>query len=152
MGIQGHLLSTSKELELSGTLSTLDLDSNHTHLIHIVEISEIDVQVTLKSKAKGEKILMFPVDLDETFDQLLLKVESKESDESGVDIMDSLCLCHKSATDSSKPREADGKKVIASTCITHCELVALNKADKGKYEKKSMAQVAPAKNQKGKRK
>ena len=133
-----HPPSAIKELKPSDTLASLGLDTNQTQLIRMEELSEIDVQVTLKAKDKTEKVLpIFKIDIDLCFDELLIKVEREEGEKSEVDLMDSLCLCHTTEIIGEKLKEVDGKRTIASTCITFCKLVALDRTS-DEYEKKNV--------------
>ena len=132
-----HPSSAIREVQPSDTLAILGLDTNQTHLIRMEELSKIDVQVTLKTKDKPAKVLMFKVDVDQSFDELLTTVERQEGEASGEELMDSLCFCHMTEATGGKPKEVDGKKLIASTCITFCELVALDKKSVD-YEKKTV--------------
>ena len=122
-------LGSAIELEPERELASLDLDTNQTHFIQIKEMNEIDVRVTLKMEGKPEKPLTFKVALDETFEQLLEEVKRIEG------ITESLQFCQKPKADDEKPKPVKPKEAIASTCITLCQLLALDKAEQDKVMK-----------------
>ena len=77
-------------------------------------------------KEKPEKFLAFKVGLDQTFDQLLEEVKTNEG------IVENLWFFNKPKTVDGKPTPVKPTKAITSTCITLCELFALDQAERGK--------------------